>query len=500
MAIARTIAFLILVVLCSVQGLADSPEETKLSAEAAWAKDAVQKILPEGWSVTKVVDRTIPDDWVSYENSGILVESSDEKQICRAWFLPHMWVGIRTSRLSRPRTGNNTRFYWLKAHKVIAYCPYPEINMFKELYGSYFEQSQKDLWKKAFLAFERNPRWAGKEVTKLVEQYCDNERCRSVAARSLDFIKVPAFKTLIDCATDGHGRERAYCIQSLAHFGGNEVVELFKKLLSDANATDDVISSVINGLDVLECRDIGPSLVNALGRTNSLSTAARITRVLASLEYREAAPEILKWLKKNSVYYNRDEFIDALAFLDYREASEHIEKICSEFDLFSTDVWKNRTHYMSFRSWRPSRGIEFACRNYLGPWGKPQNDIRMQLIPPRKAKVGKSIDMTMIFENGSKVHINNPRYFSVGFMIDGSRQTVEHESPSFYTGSIYLRSKHFQVVPVELPKKFNVPGKHKIQCVWSYGEFVRMNRERKPIKKPFSGTVYSNIIEVEVTE
>ena len=91
--------------------------------------------------------------------------------------------------------------------------------------------------------------------------------------------------------------------------------------------------------------------------------------------------------------------------------------------------------------------------------------------------------------------------FSVAFKVDGKRVVVDDcKLPTLVTGSPYLRGRHLQVVPVKLPKEINEPGKYKIQCIWSYRELVRENDGGKPGRKLFSGTIFSNIIEVEVTE
>src|SRR6266536_570927 len=98
----RCVAPLLMALLLAASSFAQKvdrkPDPTKFA-------DAVKKVLPLGWSVTRTQPGSTPDDW---ENSsprvGFLVEGSNGKDTFRVWFLPRDWVGIRKLPNKAPRT------------------------------------------------------------------------------------------------------------------------------------------------------------------------------------------------------------------------------------------------------------------------------------------------------------------------------------------------------------------------------------------------------------
>ena len=74
------------------------PDPTKFT-------EAVRKVLPRGWGITRTQPACTPEDWeTNSPKAGFLVEGGNGKDTFRVWFLPRDWVGIRKVRNKAPRT------------------------------------------------------------------------------------------------------------------------------------------------------------------------------------------------------------------------------------------------------------------------------------------------------------------------------------------------------------------------------------------------------------
>jgi len=499
---------------------AEDKHPLKLSPEAIKLRDKVKQILPEsdGWKITKVEENTAPEGWCTNDRSGINIvvrrsgkrdaksarrRRSPEKELdtCSVYFLKHTWVGIHTDPNFIAIHANELRLYFTDTHKVFAYGPYPEVTYLRALdNNSMFEQSEKKQWEESMTAFRDILDATDKEVNGLLEKHCSTNKCRAAAARSLVFMKIPCATALTNCAMHGHHIVRRYCIDAIGYYRGKGSSELMKNLLEDPNTADDVISLAAGSLFNDIGKNAGPWIEKGLSRTNDMRTAGRLVELLIKADYKKAAPLVMKWVGKDSTINNRHIFIRALALFDHDGAREVVEKICEGESMYAEDVVHHKNSYMHISYERAEYVTAFECRNFLGPWGKPDKKVRVQLIPPRKVKVSEKIYFSFIFDNGSDYGINTPREWDIEYIVDGKDYPHKIPTPGFHTGPIELPGRHLQMRSSEFPSAFKKPGKHTVQCKWRFGEVLCNKKDIPTDRKPISGTVYSNVVEIEVVE
>lgn len=499
----------------------------KLSPEAKKLRDKVKQILPEskGWRITRIEENTPPEGWFTNDRSGILIVTSKsgkssahaegdkydihgfrrgpakELNTCNISFLKHTWIGIHTDPHFIGRHGNELRLYFTDTHKVFAYGPYPEVTYLRALdNNSMFEQADKKQWKRSLSVFRKRLDEVDKQVNGLLEKHCITEKCRAAAIRSLVYMKIPCATALMRCALKGRHRVRSLCIDALGHYRGKGSVELIKNLIDDPNTTDDVIKLASKSLFNSIGKDAGPWIAKGLSRTNDMRTAGYLVELLVKADYKNAAPLVLKWAGKDSAIDERHIFIRALSLFDHDGGSKVVERICASESLYAEDVVHGTNNYTHINYEDGHYRAAFECRNFLGPWGEPNKRVRVQLIPPKKVKVGEPVFFSFIFDNGSDYGINTPREWDIEYIVDGKDYPHKIPIPGFSTGPCELPSRHLQMRSSEFPSTFKNPGKHTVQCKWKFGE-VFCNKKNCPTdRKPISGTIYSNVVEIEVVE
>jgi hypothetical protein len=490
-------------------GFAGGEKSEQLSAEAVQVRDFVEQILPKkvGVRITRVVENQVPDDWIANDQNGILVEiyrgslkvlDENERELyaCRIYFLPHDWIGILPAQ--NPDSGGQKakRLYWTDTHKIYIDCPWEYTNYFVGLREGKSTEQDRYLWKKSQSVFEEKQKEMEDKVEALLKQHCSNDACRSEAARSLSIMKVPAVETFIDCAKRLHDARRS-CIHSLGFVGGRKADDTLKRLIDSSDTTDTLILRASESLVRKMGEKAGRYITRGLKKTTNLLTAEQLVGMLVQIGYKNSASSVYRWLKKDAIVDHRSVFINALAEFEYRGAKSRIKKICDEHNLYSEGLSHNREYSISgvYKG-----NMTFACRNYLGPWGKPTDGLRFQLIPPEKVVKEKPAYVVLVLRNDSGFAVSMPTKGDITFVVDGKELPADHSDSVDHSTIGTLKDRSFHVLSMKLPEALKQPGKLKLQAKSPYNQVSFSEEPDQPDKKPLSGTILSNEVEIEVAE
>jgi len=483
--------------------------ESELSDEAVQVRELVEQILPKkvGVRITRVVENQVPDGWITNDKNGILVEiyrgsakvldeSERELYACQVYFLPHDWIGILPVHDKDSGGQKARRLYWTDSHKIYIDCPWEYTNYFVGLREGKSGGEERYLWEKSQSAFGEKQKEMESKVEALLKEHCSNDACRSEAARSLSIMKVPAVETFIDCVKNLHDA-RASCIQSLGFVGGRKADDALKELIDNSKTTDTLILKASESLVRKLGEKAGRYITRGLRKTTNLLTAEQLVGMLVQIGYKNSADSVYQWLKKDAIVDHRSVFINALAVFEFREAKSRIKKICKEHNLYSEGLSNNREYSVSgvYKG-----NMTFACRNYLGPWGKTTDGLRFQLIPPEKVEKDKQAYVVLVLRNDSGVAVSMPTKGDITFVVDGKELSADLSESVDNSTIGTLKDRSFHVLSMKLPKAVKHSGKHKLQAKSPYHQVSFNEDPDQPDKKPLSGAVLSNEVEIEVAE
>ena len=277
-------------------------------------------------------------------------------------------------------------------------------------------------------------------------------------------------------------------------------IKVLKKRLEDPDSTNESRQTSAECLEKLIGKESGSWIAKGLSLTRDMNTGAKLVGLLAKTGHNKATPLSIEWAIKNTNDHERYKFIRALFLYAREDAADVVRKLCEGKSLYAKDIVHSENMYMHISYERAEHITAFECRNFLGPWGKPDKNVRVQLVPPKTIRVGEPIYFSLIFDNGSDYGLSTPREWDIEYIVDGEEYPYKTPEPDFMTGFWQLPSRNLQMSSYRFPSTFQKAGKHAVQFKWSYGE-VFCNKEDIPTdRKPISGTVYSNVVEIEVVE
>ena len=192
--------------------------QTFTERERAEMRKAVEAVLPPQWFVFKTkVDSTPPDWWCDDPYGGFLVECSNGSEVCRVWFLPLDWIGIRKVPNNAAQTYNWEGVLGGSKYKTITHCDNDELqDAMHNLFGRDMStpspiHSGYGGYDRAQEIFAHRTEEADAVAQRLIKEHCTTPGEFAEAAHSLIVLGVPARTVFLRCAgSGGHGQEFLY--------------------------------------------------------------------------------------------------------------------------------------------------------------------------------------------------------------------------------------------------------------------------------------------------
>jgi len=84
--------------------------------------------------------------------------------------------------------------------------------------------------------------------------------------------------------------------------------------------------------------------------------------------------------------------------------------------------------------------------------------------------------------------------------VDGKPHPLDDGSPRAYIGSLSMDKSELRIFIIELPKRFEKPGKHRTQYKWTfcYIDREKLKLRRTSAKETFEGS--SNEVEISISD
>lgn len=248
--------------------------------------------LPPGWSVTRVVENQVPDEWRTFETRTLGIEGKNRERSFHLWIVPEDWVGIRPQKSAFPRYGPEA--YVLDRFKMILqsdYAVYQALERWRLVSARGWKTEGRE-----------NPQTVARveEQTKaLVERFCSDRACRDEAAYSLIVLGISARAVTLDCAEHGSGEAQEVCLGVLQAWPGPETLRILHSVLSRKPSAPVAVKAAAWALRYIGVDEAsGPALLEALRNEPGREAEGVLLDALAETHYESAAPEILARLER----------------------------------------------------------------------------------------------------------------------------------------------------------------------------------------------------------
>jgi hypothetical protein len=413
--------------------IAREPDPTKLT-------QAVKKVLPAGWKVTRTQANVTPEDWETFmPRAGFLVEGSNGKDTFRIWFVPRDWVGIRKLP-SKPRgpfyregillgtycktiTAASDGTFCARARHLFA----PNSRSTPSLCnGGYYE---------AMKIFRGKFDQADRTARELIQRHCKTPEQFAEAAHSLVVLGVPARTVFLRAAREVQGMDRDLFCSVLGSMGGKDAIGVLCELVTDARLEDQRRKYAAMALRHHTDRRIGPALHTALKQLREEDPLSTVVRTLVRVGHTVAAPDMLTAFRRIENSYYKAEVAQALAAFRHRPAIPDIRRFVE-----------------SFRSnnQKPPAAAELALLLLTGDWGTPGASYRLHISAPAEAVLGQKLMLRIHVENIGKEPLWTWHVSETDLVVDGKKPPVELELTlggglmgHFYPGEVHTMTCDF---------------------------------------------------------
>jgi hypothetical protein len=377
--------FLLLMVRPTFAGkLSDPKVQTEL-------RDEVEKIIPDGYLVTRTRTCALPPDWHTDDpRPGFLVEGGNGADTFQIVFLPRDWIGIRKVSNRAPRTLYGEGILANEDYLTITFATKDD---FQDRVQNLFRRSMStpSLIHVGYPAAETVFGTGGRETDRitlaLVKKYCKTPKEFVEAAHSLVVLGVPARIVLLRAAREVQGKDKDCFCSALGSMGGEDAIEVLCEVVADAKVEDQRRKRAAMALDGQRGNRIGPALQKALLEIRDEDSLKSVVRALTHLRYQPAGPGLLAAFKRMENDYYRVEVAHALAALGLKEATPVISG-------FVERLRKNGKGSEELR-----QRAELALLRLTGEWGKPAEGMRLRLEAPQRVQVGEEARLSIYVEN-----------------------------------------------------------------------------------------------------
>ena len=326
-----------LIVLNATAVHADGPTAKDVSEIA----DQLKAVLPRGATIVRSVPDEIPDDWSSFDKTGILVEGTCAGQAFKTWFLPRDWIGIRRSRPDRSLSVSWDTVLLGEKYKAITQSEDVAIQNAVANLGMRTPSLVNGAWLEAETIFKGRFDEADRTAHKLIDRFCKTDADRDEAAHSLVVSEVPARSVFLEGALKGS--RRATSISALQFFPGKDTTQVLLNVLTDPASPRDCQKRAAAALRSVAEPDSGPALADALAHLTQVEVATAVADALARIHHREGAARILERMNVEPNPYYKNDFARSLATLRCQEAIPAIEKLCKTKS-FTAEWASGNTH------------------------------------------------------------------------------------------------------------------------------------------------------------
>lgn len=433
----------------------------------------VKVALPPGWNIINKQSGVIPSDWYSEnDQAGYLVEASrGEDTLLQVCFLPANWIGIR-------KVPNNAlQTYWSgilgnQGYKTITSLKdksmrdqYHFIDKFDHMLdpnlstpslinGGYY--SSREIFKGKFDK-------ANETAKLLVRKHCTSEAELNEAANSLILLGVPAKSVYLQAALQGRTETNSSCISALGYMGGQDCIGVLCDILKNPQQPDLTRKYAAQALDVVSQKEfdrrMGPALAVALEQVKNEDSLSGIVRAITHLRYKPAGAALLAAFKRMKNDYYKLELAQTLASLRYQDALAELQSYQAQFAQEQTASVKMAS-ISQMPGADPVAALQLAILRLNGDWGTSNGKMRLMVIPPKDASIGKKIELRLYVENlgdGIFQSWNSP---DCGLVIDGKPINNPFSSKGL---SYNVRPGDVHCLWYDASPYIKDPGMHKVQ-------------------------------------
>jgi hypothetical protein len=459
------------IVMCATAtALAENVSDPKVQGALALR---VKVALPQGWSISQKQSGVIPPDWYSEDNhAGFLVEANHGPDATlRVYFLPSDWIGIRKVQ------NNAIKVYW---EGILGNAEYKTIMALKgkgvtdqyNFMDKFDHQLNYNLATPSLInsgydlakqIFKGKIDKADRAAQSLVSKYCTNSADLREAAHSLIVLGIPAKSVILRAAREARTDSSSDFTSALGYLGGADAIATLCDVVKDPQQSDSSRKYAAMALDVAAInqpdKQIGPALTVACQQVKDADALSGIVRALAHTRYKPAGPALLDAFNRISNDYYKLEIAQALASLRYQPALAELKNFQKRFDQNQASSGKMAT-ISQLPGADPVSAMRLAILRFDGDWGKPSKNMRLMLVPPKDAVVGKKIEIRFYIENignGSFESWNGPQE---GLTIDGKQiETGFQEEGITYN----IRPGDVHCLWFDASPYIKKPGEYKLQ-------------------------------------
>jgi hypothetical protein len=172
----------------------------------------------------------------------------------------------------------------------------------------------------------------------------------------------------------------------------------------------------------------GAALLAGLKLTENEEVKGTIAKALARARYKPAGPALLDAFRSIKNDFFRLEMAQALAAVGYTEAIPDLKAF--ERRLFRDSPVQavsgiKMASISEMPGASPTQGVSLALIRLAGDWGKPGRTMRIHLVPPEMAVIGKTMPLTIYIENIGQQPFQSWNSPGTGFFIDGKPRSEE---------------------------------------------------------------------------
>jgi hypothetical protein len=443
------LAQFILVALLAIQ--AASVAEMTADEESAIIAQ-VKAALP-GALIKSTARKSVPDEWKTFDEVGLLVEGKSGNASLKIWFLPKDWIGIRSVKAKIPNVDWEEGILVGEKYKAVVACDSASTREALENGLKMYTPSLVNSgWDEAAHIFKGRFDEADRTAQRLIKKYCNNQDSRDKAAHSLVVLGVPAKNVLIQCALGSHGRAQEACVDAIGLFGGGkDIVNALCKVMTDPGAARECPKSAAMMLGRIGDPDAGPALEAIVEKHPYIDAVEQAAFALERIGRVEAAPKIFDRMEREAP---RTSMAKVLATMRYEKAIPAIRKMCEQQNFtaeWALDRW-GKAYFGNIP--------EVALIRFIGDWGKPVEGVRFLLLPPGKPMINGAMTAVAIIENTGKKDVHIIGYYFGELTIDGQKHQLKMGS---WDGYSTLRIGNVWVRPLDLKEFISKAGKHEIQ-------------------------------------
>jgi hypothetical protein len=422
----------------------------------------VEKILPQGWAITKTLAGTTPPDWhTDVPTAGFLVEASDGQDVLRIWFLPLDWIGIRKVKNQAAYTT-----YWQgilagERYKTITFSSKSAHQEWVSQLSPGSRLSTPCLtnsgFSQAMKIFGNQIADAERRTQALIAKHCRTPEDFHEAAGSLVILGVPAKSVFLRAARAAAGFYTDFFYSTLGLMGGDDAIALLCEIVADARLEEGGRKYAVYALRQHQDPRIAPALHAALRQMRDGGEPQEA--VVAELVHRrhvKAIPDVLNAFRRSENGYYKGKLAQALAAFRCKEVVPDLERWVQEMRL------DPKTYAPALQE------AELAHLRLTGDWGQPGNAVL--LVPPSPAILGQKMELTIHEENtGDQPYSKGGRFHEQYILLNG-KPLVERKNLRVSGGGRYYQFYPGEVhtSQFDLSRFIQTPGQYTVQC--EFGE------------------------------